>query len=50
MCRSDIHPAAREQLGNLLTSMATKLADSVGANPDEVVIGPVDFGAEDGER
>lgn len=45
MCRSTITEPARQPLAELLRHMAVVLADRVGANPNDVQIGPVDFGA-----
>jgi hypothetical protein len=46
MCRTDITPEASGPLGQLLAEMAEQLATAMGANPADVVIGPVDFGEE----
>lgn len=47
MCRADIHPDARALLGSLLGDMAATLADDAGLRPEDVLIGPVDFGEEE---
>lgn len=46
MCRAEVHPAAVAQLARLLTDVARILAEQEGADPADVRIGPVDFGAE----
>jgi hypothetical protein len=46
MCRSIIVPAARQPLAAILRDMARMLAAREGLSPDDVQIGPVDFGAE----
>lgn len=44
MCRSDVAPHAVEPLAALLLDMATTLAKTAGVEPEDVRIGPVDFG------
>lgn len=50
MCRATVTPDARQPLATLLRDMAAVLADRVGARPDDVQIGPVDFGPAEAGR
>jgi hypothetical protein len=50
MCRADVHPDARAALAAVLIDMRGVLAAQADVDPDEVRIGPVDFGPEEGEQ
>lgn len=42
----NLTPAARTLLGALLGEMRATVAEMYDADPDDVVIGPVDFGTD----
>lgn len=44
MCRADVLPAAGETLARLLADMVDVLCAETGADPADVLVGPVDFG------
>jgi hypothetical protein len=44
MCRADVAPHAAGPLAALLLDMAATLAKAAGVEPENVRIGPVDFG------
>lgn len=46
MCRADVHPAAAGTLASILREMRAALADMIGIDPEQISIGPVDFGEE----
>lgn len=50
MCRADVAEAAQAPLAAVLLEMAENLAAMVGADPRDVLIGPVDFGPVEAER
>ena len=50
MCRTNITPKAVGPLARLLAEMADSLAAAIEADPTSVVIGPVDFGPDAGDR
>lgn len=50
MCRTDIRPAVHVALADLLDTIAAKLAEQADVPRDQVYIGPVDFGPENGEQ
>lgn len=47
MCRADIAPEAHGLLGRILGDMAQQLAEEFDVPAESVLIGPVDFGAEE---
>lgn len=48
MCRSDVAEPASAALAQLLADMRDALCALDGSDPDDVVIGPVDFGQDGG--
>jgi len=46
MCRADVSEAATAPLAALLVDMGRALAAQIGADVDDVRIGPVDLGGE----
>jgi len=44
VCRANVDPAARGALASLLGDMAAGLAEVVGCRPEDISIGPGDFG------
>ena len=48
MCRADVSEPVRAALARLLADMRDALCAATGTDPSTVVIGPVDFGEQDG--
>ena len=44
MCRAEVAPAAQNLLGELLDTIAHRLADREHVDRDQILIGPVDLG------
>ena len=49
MCRSSVDERAKGPLAQLLRDMAESLAEIEGCRPEDLAIGPVDFGSEEDE-
>lgn len=46
MCRCDVEEVAVQGLVSLMASLRDRLSERYGVDPDDVVIGPIDFGKD----